>query len=256
MIRLVSALPALVLLTCCATAPSYNPTVFPFEIDRELLSSAPLQRVVIASVSLGGPTRSYLQGAEQRIDEEVADYLRAHAFQVVPQRRFQQEWKRAVRVYGNPVDPTSGRVNQKTFTLVLVSVRDALLENDAVDAIVFTDVIEKDIAFSGGLQHTARWDGVARKPSLQGPGQGVSTAFDWNQSAKGTSLWINVYNMDLQRVFSSMGGLDATEAIDTRSSSGAFVRRRNILENEKFITEGVELAFHPLIEMGNYPGNQ
>ena len=62
--------------------------------------------------------------------------------------------------------------------------------------------------------------------------------------------------MNLQRVFVSRGGIDATEAIDTRSSTGRFTRRRNMLENEDFIMEGVQLAFHPLIEMERWPGNQ
>ena len=255
MIRILPALFALALLAACAAAPSYNATVYPFEIDRELLSSTEIKRVIIATVNLAGPSRSYLEGSVESVDQVVSEYLEDHSYEVVSQRRFQQEWKKAVRIYGNPLDPTTGRVNQKTFTLVLVSIRDALLENDEVDAIVFTDLIEKDVAFSGGLKHLARWDGVSRKPSLQGPGEGVTSGFDWNQSAKGASLWVNIYSMDLQRVFSSMGGLDTTQAIDTRSASGAYVRRRNILENEKFIKEGVELAFHPLIELSNYPGN-
>jgi len=53
----------------------------------------------------------------------------------------------------------------------------------------------------------------------------------------------------------NQGGLDATDAIDTRSSAGRFVRRKNILENENHISEGVKLAFHPLIIMDNWPGN-
>lgn len=255
MIRISPALFALVLLSACAATPSYNATVYPFEIDRELLSSTEIERVVIATVNLGGPSRSYLEGVAENVDQAVSEYLEDHSYEVVSQRRFQQEWNKAVRIYGNPLDPTTGRVNQKTFTLVLVSIRDALLENDEVDAIVFTDLIEKDVNFSGGLKHLARWDGVSRKPSLQGPGEGVSGDFDWNQSAKGASLWVNIYTMDLQRVFSSMGGLDTTQAIDTRSARGAYVRRRNILENKNFIKEGVELAFHPLIELSNYPGN-
>ncbi|MBT3411705.1 MAG: hypothetical protein HN430_13535, partial [Halieaceae bacterium] len=66
---------------------------------------------------------------------------------------------------------------------------------------------------------------------------------------------ISVFDMNLQRVFVSRGGIDATEAIDTRSSTGRFTRRRNMLENEDFIMEGVQLAFHPLIEMERWPGN-
>ena len=245
------------LLTACSGSPSYNQTVYPFEFDRELFNSSSIKRVIIASINLGGATRSYLENSEDEVDKVVADYLAENGFRVAPQRRFQQQWKTAIRIYGDPVDPTSGRVNQKTFTLALINVRDVLRQSDNIDAIVFTDIIEKDISFSGGLKHLARWDGVSRKPSLQGPSDGVSSDFDWNRAAKGASLWVNIYTMDLKRVLSSMGGMDATEAIDTRSSSGDYVRRRNILENKNFIREGVELALHPMIDLGSqYPGNQ
>jgi hypothetical protein len=43
--------------------------------------------------------------------------------------------------------------------------------------------------------------------------------------------------------------------MDARASSGPFARRRNMLENENFIMEGIQLAFHPLIEMQKWPGN-
>jgi hypothetical protein len=120
---------------------------------------------------------------------------------------------------------------------------------------VFTDLVELEVAFSAGLKHIARWDGVSRKPSLQGPGSGVSTDFDWNMQAAVASLQVSIYDMELQRVFVSRGGLDATDAIDTRSSSGRYIRRRNILENEDNVNEGIALAFHPFIDMEDWPGN-
>ena len=243
-------------LAACASGPTYNPTIWPFELNQEALDGSELKRLVIASVNLGGPSRNFLKEAAPTIDKAVADYLEENGYKIVSSRRFEQEWKTALRIYGDPTDPTSGRVNQKTFTLALISVRDALLKTGSVDGIVFTDIIERDITFSGGLKHLARWDGISRKPSLQGPGDGVSSGFDWNKTAKGASLWVSVYNMDLQRVFSSIGGLDATEAIDTRSSSGAFVRRRSLLESKGHVREGVELAFHPFIVMKDYPGKK
>ena len=48
--------------------------------------------------------------------------------------------------------------------------------------------------------------------------------------------------------------MDATEAIDSRSSTGRFIRRRNILENKENVMEGIQLAFHPFIPMENWPG--
>ena len=50
-------------------------------------------------------------------------------------------------------------------------------------------------------------------------------------------------------------GIDATQAVDSRSSKGRYIRRREILENETNIKEGVELAFYPFIKSENWPGN-
>ena len=62
------------------------------------------------------------------------------------------------------------------------------------------------------------------------------------------------FNTELERIFSGEGGMDVTDAVDTRSGT-AFVRRRDVLENENHIDEGIALAFHPIITMKNWPGN-
>ena len=243
-------------LVACGSIATYNPTVYPYKIDTEKLAATELRRVIIAQVNLGGPSRNYLIEAEPRIDKQVEQYLEEHGMTVLPQILFEQRWKTAIRVYGNPYDPTTGKVNQKTFAFILTSVSDELRAAEQLDAIVFTDILQQEVAFSGGLKHLARWHGVARKPTLQGPGDGVSGEFNWNRPAQAASLRISVYTMDLQRLFLGIGGLDTTEAIDTRSSSGRFVRRRSILENRGHIREGIELALHPLIPMQKYPGDR
>ncbi len=245
---------AAALMVACSTAPSYNSTAFPYEIDAERLASTDIKRVVIAPVNIGNPSRSYLQDHEQRIDSMVGDYLEDNGYKVVSSRLFEQKWNTANRIYGDVYDPTTGEVNRKTFALTLLNVRDELMKTENIDAIVFTDVLEQEVTFSGGLNHVARWHGVTRKPVLQGPGDGVSSAFDWSRPLTAASLWVSVYDMDLQRLFTSIGGLDTTQAIDTRSSSGRFVRRRSMLESDGHLNEGIELAFHPFIPMKKYPG--
>jgi len=68
------------------------------------------------------------------------------------------------------------------------------------------------------------------------------------------SIQVSVFDTNLQRVFLGRGGMDATEAIDTRSSSGRYIRRRSILENRDNVMEGVQIAFHPFIEFKGWPG--
>ena len=241
------------LLLACSSSPTYNATVFPYEIDQARLDKADIKTVVLAHVNLGVPSRNYLEKEAPRIDAFVTAYLKENGFKVLPQRDFEQRWNTAVRSYGNPVDPTTGKVNMKTFALIMNTVRDEMRDT-GLDAFIFTDLVELQTSFSGGLQHVARWDGVSRKPSMQGPGDGVSADFDWSMLLDVASLQVSVYDIELKRVFASRGGLDATQAIDSRSSKGRYIRRREILENETNIQEGIELAFYPFINTENWPG--
>tara|TARA_R110000823_G_scaffold291009_9_gene409381 strand:- start:7335 stop:8108 length:774 start_codon:yes stop_codon:yes gene_type:complete len=243
------------LLAACSSTPSYNPSTFPYQLDQERLEAETIRTVVIPHVNLGGISRNYLDKEAPRIDAKLAAYLKDNGFRVLPQRSFEQHWNTAVRVYGNPVDPTTGRVNRKTFAQIMHSVRDEMVDSTDLDAFVFTDILELQSAFNGGLKHLARWDGVTRKPSLQGPGNSVSADFDWNMQVAVASLQISIYDMQLEPLFISRGGMDATEAIDTRSSAGRYVRRRDILENEDYIMEGIQLALHPFIVYEDWPGN-
>lgn len=242
------------ILVGCASGPTHNPTVYPFNINKELVDTTKVKTVVVAHVNLGGPSRSYLEKEAKRVDGMVEQYLRINGYKVLPQREFKQHWSTAERAFGNPVDPTTGKVNMKTFAQIMTSVRDQM-KKSGLDAFIFTDLLELEESFSNGLKHLARWDGVSRKPSLQGPGNGVSGDFDWYKPAAVASLQISMYDIELQHLFSSRGGLDATDAIDTRSSSGRFIRRRGILENETNVNEGIALAFHPFIVMEDWPGN-
>lgn len=243
------------MLAACSTTPSYNPTTFPFEMNEEKMAATTVKTVIIPHVNLGTPSRSYLEKEAPRIDGLVTSYLKENGYNVLPQREFKQHWNTAVRAFGDPVDPTTGKVNMKTFAQIMQSVRDQLQESSDLDAFVFTDLVELEVSFSGGMKHLARWDGVTRKPSLQGPGEGVSVDFDWNMPAAVASLQVSIYDMQLQRLFASRGGLDATDAIDTRSSRERYLRRRQILENESNIQECIELAFHTFIVNENRPAN-
>ena len=243
------------ILAACTTGTTYNPTVFPFEIETERLAENPIRTVVVAHVNLGAPSRNYLEETAPRIDAWLSSYLEANGIEVLDRREFQRHWNTAVRAFGEPLDPTTGKVNMKAFAQIMESVRDRFAEDSDLDAFLFTNILELEIPFNGGLKHIGRWDGVSRRPSLQGAGTGVSADFDWNTPATVATLQVTLFDMELQRVFISRGGLDSTDAIDARSSSGRWVRRRQILESRLHVDEGIALALHPLVEMAKYPGN-
>ncbi len=238
----------------CASGPAYNPTAFNYQIDEASLAQAPLKKVIIASTNLGPPSSQYFSRHEALIDAQLARYFTEHGIEVLPQQQFTRAYNAGVRAYGNPVDPSTGKVNRKTFNLVIQSVRDHLRQTSHPDAIVFTDIVELAVPFNIGLKHLARWDGVTRKPTLQGPGNTVSSAFNWEVPARVSSLMVSVYDLDLKRLFLGRGGLSATDAIDTRSGGAGFTQRRELLTNNEQIAEGIALALHPLIPMARWPG--
>lgn len=247
------ALAAAVIAACSSS--SYNASVFPYQINNDLLKQKPVKKVVIASANFSGePTRFYLQKAAQRIDSKVKNYLQQNGYEVAPSYLFDNAWNQAIRTYGEMYDPTTGRVDQTTWQAVLVTTAKSLKESTDIDAIVFTDVIEHDSAHSIGLDHQAQWYGVSRKPGFSSAGQSsVPADFDWNQSVRVASLVITIYSVDLVGLFSSRGGLDTLQVIDGKMSTPSYVRRKKILDNDSNVDEGIRLAFHPFIPAKNYP---
>lgn len=232
----------------------YNPTTNANQLSEAVVEKAPIKNVVIAHINIGAPSRNYIKKSETMVDGRIAAYLRANGYNILPQREFSQRWNNATLIYGDPVDPTTGRINTKTFIQIVQSVRDDMRDKTNVDGFVFTDLIEHDAVVSGGMNHIARFNGVSRKPSLKGPGDGVSADFDWSRPVSAVSLQVSIYNIELEQAFAGLGGIDLTDAIDTRSGNG-WVRRKDVLENENHIDEGIQLALHPFIVMDNWPGN-
>ena len=244
----------LIMTACAATVGGgYNETTRTNELKTDVLAQSELRKLVIADVNLGAPSRNYVQRSELMIDGRVSAYLRQNGYKLLSPREFSQRWENAKLIYGDPVDPTTGKVNRKTFVQLVTAVRDQMREQTDVDGFVFTDLIEHDVYITAGVNRIARFDGVTRKPSLKGPGDGVTADFDWGQPLAAISIQISVYNLELEQVFAGLGGIDLSDAIDTRSGRG-FVRRKDILQNEDFIDEGIQLALHPLVTMKNWPG--
>ena len=244
-------------LTACGSATvggGYNATTPTNIFESALFEQLDNTKVVIASVNLGGPSRNYLKKREAFVDARVQEYLEDAGYEVRPQREFSQRWNNAILIYGDPIDPTTARVNQKSFIQIVQAVRDQLREQTDIGSIVFTDIIEKDVYYEQGLNRVTRFDGVTRKPAVQGAGSGVTAEFDWSRPVAAATLRVAWFNMNLERLFSGEGGMDVTDAVDTRSGT-AFVRRRDVLENENHIDEGIAIALHPVIPMRNWPGN-
>lgn len=245
------------IVSCTSAFDGYNPTVFPFQYNKERVTKISIKKVVLAPVSIGAPVGSHLKSGERRTKGLVKKYLKKNGYKILPNYVFENAWAQAIRNYGNVYDPTTGRINVNTWRSAMLSVGEKLRKETDVDAIIFADIIEHDIAHNMGTQHSARWYGVTRKPSMQGVSGGVPVDFNWNQTLRGASLQVAIFDIEnLEQLFASFGGLDTLQEINLRNTgAGAgYIRRKKLLGNNDKIEEGIQIAFHPFIEMKNYPG--
>ncbi len=240
------------MLTACSSS-SVTPPTYAYKIQDTIRANKDAKRLIIAHVNFGTPSRMYLQDYEARVDDILKTYLKKQGYSFVSSALFEQAWQDAVRKHGNPFDKSTGKLNQTTFQLVAADTIGEMKARNDVDYVVFTDLIEREVQFTSGISHVARWDGVTRKPSLQGPGDGIPAGFNWAAPVDAVSLWVNIFSLDLALEFQGAGGIEVTQAIDMKASNPKFIRRRTLLGNKSNIEEGVELAMHPLVTMKGYP---
>lgn len=244
----------LILIASCTTTSSYNETTFAYEYNVELVQEKPIRNVVLAPMSLGAPVRSYLEGPERKTRAMVKDYLQSNGYNVLPNYQFENARKQAARTYGDFYDPSTGKIDTTAWRATMVLIGEKLRTETEADAIIFADLIEHDVQHTPSLTHHARWYGVTRKPHLIGAGAGVPVDFNWSQPIKAASLMVTIYNVDLSRVFTSRGGIDTLEGVDTKRSNPSFKRLKKLLKYDGHIEQGIELAFHPFVKMDDYPG--
>lgn len=243
------------LLTACSSSGGFSNTAFNYHFDEAAVAQRPIKKVAFAPVNLGKPVRSILRKGELRTKAMVKQYLQANGFELIPNHHFENAWKQAIRSYGEVYDPTTGQLDVDAWRAAMANTGAYLREHTDADAIIFADLFEHEVQHSNSMKHLARWYGVSRKPSLQGAGGGVPGGFDWSQPVKAASLMVTVFDVKtMQRIFTSRGGIDTLYGIDTKRANPTYVRRKKLLKNEDFIREGIQLAFHPLIPMEDYPG--
>lgn len=244
----------LFLTVSCSTSSSFNESVFEYEYNDALVAEKPVKKIVLATENLGAPTPSYLQAGQRRTRYIASEYLEDNGYTILPDYHFDNAWKQALRTYGSAYDPTTGKIDTDSWRAAMIVTATSIRDNTDADAIVFVDVFEHEVSHGYGMKHYARFYGVNRKPALKGPGSGVPIDFDWYQPIKAASVMVTIYDVNLNRVFISRGGIDTLYAIDIKSSNPKFIRKKKLLDDEDDIEEGIELAFHPFIPMDDYPG--
>lgn len=236
-------------LVACGSTPSGDGggTAYQATYDARLADKAQFGRLVIAPVNFGKPSRNYLAEHEARIDRMVAERLAAAGYEVLPSELFEQAWKEGVRNWGEPYNPTTGKLNETVFQYVLGETVKALAAEGRVQAIVFTNLEELQVYFSPSGNHQAHFLGVTRRPSSRG-GEGVPADFDWVQGVDAVGLYVNVFDLKLQRLFNGAGGIEVTEYLNLKPSTPRWTREKTVLNNDSFIREGLDLALKPWLQ--------
>lgn len=251
----ISSLLVSLLISSCSNTAGYNPSVFPYQINEEKINARGIKKVIVAPTALTIPAPSHLATGDRKAKAMVREYLQSKGYEVLPSYQFENAWKQASRTYGDAYDPSTGKLNQKSWRAAMFTVGEKLRAETDADAIVFADVFEHEVSHGGGLQHQARWYGVTRKPSLRGTG-GVPQDFNWAENIKAASLSITIFDIDLNQVFISRAGIETLEEIDLKKSTPAFTRKKKLLKKNDLIEDAIELAFHPFVPMKNYPGEK
>ena len=246
---------ATLLLSSCKSITTTD-TTFPYVFDQAVYAEAPIKQLMIADVNFGAPSKHYLREHSTKLDTAVVRALEAAGYTVMPNDAFRTAWRQAVRRYGHPYHPDTSQLNPAAFQRVMVATLKALREQGEVDAVVFTDLIERSVSFGAGSKRAAYWDGVSRKVRLKGTARTITEGFDWSQTVPAISLSVTIYRTSGEHVFKSVGGLEVSREIDTRTGNGRFVRREKILKKSRYIEEGTALALHPFVEMDRYPGER
>ena len=245
-------LPAIVvlLLTACSST-NYNPTVYDYQINTDILDQSSSKNIMIAPVNFSIPSRYYLKKHEKRIDGLVKDYLKEHDYKITSNRSFLNHWKRSEGKFGDTFNPSTGLMTEAHQPVLLDTIEKTFKSNSKLDYIIFTDIIEQDVKYNN--KKIAIWSGVRRKLKTEGTGDGVPPSFDWNVTLDGLSIATYVVDRQQQLVFHSVGGIQVAQALLLKSNA-RFKRRNDLLHKDKEILEGIALALHPMIPMGDYPG--
>ncbi len=232
----------------------YNDTTHIADIE-DRARAPEMKQLILANVNFNKPSRVYMHQFEPKIDQMLVEYMSANGYTFAPAHVFNNAWNTAIRQTGDSYDPTTGRFKTDTHMKAMALTLQHLKDNSDAAGILFTDLLEYQVAYIHGNKRNAKWHGVTRRFDKMGVGNSVPADFDWGKTAAVASLWINIFDLDsMQRVFSGVGGIDGMEAINMKLSEPRFSRNKDLFDDDDHIEEGIQLALHPLINMPYWPG--
>lgn len=226
---------------------SINDTAYEYTYNLTESDTRP-EKIFIAPINFGIPSKSYLQPYEQYIDNELQNYLEQAGFHIVESTVFETAWRNAKRKYGSPYNASESKVNPKAFRQTMLYVLDEIKNKTDADAVLFTDLMEQMVVFTGANGRRAKWHGVSRLPKTVETNQ-TSADFNWAQPVPAISLRVIVYSTEGELLFKSFGGLEVARQLD--ATKGRFIRRKSLFTSDKNVAQGISIALHPFVPLQN-----
>ena len=230
-----------------------NDTVFPYQYQPELAKNSNIQRIMIVPVNYGVPSRHYLQAHEPFIDQQAAKYLQEAGYKTIPDKSFSSLWKKKILEYGEPYNPSTGKMSNIYPEMLHASLTKLFEQNPALDAVLFTDLIEEPLRFEKEGSKHASWSGVSRNIRTERIAYGEEAGITQNLTLQGVSIELHLLNRNGALVHHSRGGIQIIQSLELNNTKGKVRRRKDLLQDEEEIEEGIRLALHPFIVMDDYP---
>ncbi len=247
---------SLMFVVSCSTNAMKNrkfDTTFDYLIAPEASDKSQLKKVIIANINYSSYTPLYLRKKEHKVDDLIITYLKQHDFEVLTGIQFKQAWAKGVHKHGEYYNPYSASFRRDRFDAILADVLISLKKEYEIDAIIFTDLISKNITFNYKPPHYASWDGVQRRPRIKTKRK-VPRQFNWSFPFSAVSLNLTIIRADNKLLFNSIGGLEVTDDLYIKLGKPVAKRNRGIFQDVPLVKEGIAIALHPFIQMPDYPG--
>ncbi len=222
----------LTILGCAGLPPKHEYTLAPGQGHHPGLAKA-----MIVPINESAAVPAGLDVADDRLEELLDAYLQSKGISV--ERPATRDYRRAskIAVKRARADAMSGESGTASETVGFEQIVPHLLEELEVEAdlVIVPNVAMRGGNYSGG--RSVKWDGVRRMET------GAFNVIMTGEGLPVASIFVVVYGSDGTRVFSGYGDLDTI--FEVSMSQRKYVLREDRLTREKYLQEGICVAFYP-----------
>ena len=245
--RIAIGIAALSFIVACGTN-NYKPNSYDYQLNKEALQKETIKSVLIADINYLQPSRRYLNKKADFVDAQLEQFLLNRNVKVISNRVFTRQWDKKKTRFGNTYDANTGQQTSHFTSALTATLEQVFTSRPQLDAIIFTDLLSVSIEDAQSSMRTVQWHGVSRKVKVQGLGDGNEANIDWIKSINGISLAVHIINREQQQVLENVGGIQVAQTLNLQNKFTKLKRRKDLLQNENEIEEGIQLALQPWLD--------